>query len=350
MKRQVYKKIAVAFIAVLVAFTSCQKEYIELVVENETVEFTINPTEAKIVTIHSNTDWSLEIQQVGAWLSVTPAGGTNDGTLTLTAQVNDDFAERYATITLLGADVKAKTIAVIQQGDKTKDVILLEEIHHVGYIRYAFEYDTQHRLTNRYHYDSNGTLNSTMTLIYNDDDDLTAVLWVDVNGWTIQSGFTKEGNKISFRGVGISNYEIELNTEGLPEKRTHYWRGQIVDSWSSSTHTYKWVNRNLIQTDYKVDGERYGEAYEESGTYTYTYDDKKSPFYHCATPRWFWLWYYFANVTACSLNNLVSTNSADDITTYEYTYNEDGFLATEKQGEGTITYTYKRREGTGNAE
>jgi hypothetical protein len=81
------KNIVVAFISVLVAFTSCLKEGNELGVEYKTVEFTINPTEAKTVSIHSNTDWSLEIQQVGAWLSFTPACGRNDGLLNLTAQV-----------------------------------------------------------------------------------------------------------------------------------------------------------------------------------------------------------------------------------------------------------------------
>lgn len=349
MKKQAFKNIAVAFIAVLVAFTSCRKEGIELAAENETVEFMINPTEAKTVTIYSNTEWSVEIQQAGEWLSVTPASGRNDGTITLTAQVNDDFAERYATITLSGADVEDKAITVMQQGDKTKDVILLEEMQqHIDESWYVFEYDEQHRLTKRNHYDSNDTLRSVMTLTYDDDGDLESVLWVNVQYLFIyHPGFTKEGNKISFWDYGMSRYEIELNTEELPEKLTYYWRPKMAHGWSNTTYDYKWVNRNLSQADYNAIGvSSHDEEFDKSGTNTYTYDDKKSPFYHCATPRWFWLWYDYVTVTDCSLNNLVSVNS--DNVNYEYTYNEDGFLATENQGSGTLTYTYKRIPGTGN--
>ncbi len=346
MKRQVYKNMAIAFIAVLIAFASCQKDDQELTVEYETVEFAVNPTEAKTISIYSNTDWSVEIQQVGAWLSVTPSGGRNDSTITLTAQVNDDFAARHATITVAGADVKAKTIAVMQQGDKTKEVILLEEMQSVDGSRYLFEYDDQHRLAKRYHYNSNGTLRDTMTLTYDDYGDLTSVLWVTEDGYIISSGPAKDGNKISFWGVMISRYEIELNAEGLPGTLEHFRRGSnsMSDVWSNTKYTYTWVNRNLTQADYNVTGVNYfEEEYEGSGTNTYTYDDKKSPFYHCATPRWFWMWYFNNTVTACSLNNLVSADSDDE--TYDYTYNEDGFLATETRGSGTITYTYIKRAG-----
>jgi hypothetical protein len=349
MKKQVFNNLAIAFIAVLVSFTSCQKDNKELTVEFETIEFAENLMETKIVSIYSNTEWSAEIQQAGTWLSVTPTSGRNDGTLTITAQVNDDFAERYATIILTGSDVKDKTIAVTQQGDKTKDVILLEERHSLGYSLHKFEYDEQHRLSKRYEYNNVGTLLSTMTLTYEDDGDLKTVLWVDNDGFIIRSGPVKERNKISFWGVMISHYEVELNTDGLPGKLTHYRQTSMFDSWAESTQIYTWVNRNLTLADYTVNGEGYdGEAYERSGTTTYSYDDKKSPFYHCATPRWFWMWYFNNTVTACSLNNLTPADS--DEQTHEYTYNEDGFLATKKQGGGTITYTYKRRPGTGNIE
>ena len=349
MKRKSLNNMAFLFITVLIILSSCQKENKELTVEFETVEFSENPAESKIISIYSDTKWVVEIQQAGTWLSVTPTSGRNDDILTLTAQVNDDFAERYATITVSGLGVKDKSIDVMQQGDKTKDVILLKEVHYNSYWLYTYEYDEQHRLTNRNQYDSNDSLRSMMTLTYDDDGDLISVDWVDVNGYTILSGPTKNGNKISFRGVGMSSYEVELNTEGLPEKATHGWTSQSTNGWRRATYTYTWVNRNLAQADYNVIGvSSHGEEYENSGTKTYTYDDMKSPFYHCATPRWFWLWYYFDTVTACSLNNLIPADSGDE--TFNYTYNEDGFLATEKRDGANITYIYKRRAGTGNNE
>ncbi len=353
MKRKPLDNMAVSFMIALIAFSSCQKDNKELTVEFETVEFSVNPTETKIVSIYSNTEWSLEIKQACTWLSVTPTSGNNDDILTLSAQVNDDFAERYATITVSGLGVKDKSIAVIQQGDKTKDVILLKKKQHIDNSWYIFEYDDQHRFIKRYDYSSDSILRFTMTLTYDDGGDLITAHWVTENDYPmhIQNPFTKEGNVIYFRGPARSEHKIELNTEELPEKLVHRWSGQHYPGWRKTTHNYTWVNRNLSQTDYNIVGGRHGEEpYEENGIYFYTYDDKKSPFYHCATPRWFWAWYYFTDIYACSLNNLVAVKSGDDITTYEYTYNEDGFLATKKQGGGTINYTYERRPGTGNIE
>jgi len=80
------------------------------------------------VTIQSNTNWSVAIKQAEDWINVTPMSGNGDGTLTIKAQVTNDFAERYATITITGTGVETKTIAVTQAGDKTKDIILLEEM------------------------------------------------------------------------------------------------------------------------------------------------------------------------------------------------------------------------------
>ena len=329
---------AVLFITALIIFSSCQKDNKELTVEFETVEFSENPAETKIVSIYSNTDWSLEVKQAGTWLSVTPTSGKNDDILTLTAQVNDDFAERYATITVSGLGVNDKSIAVMQQGDKTKDVILLEERHYPGYWLHKFEYDEQHRLTKRYEYNNVDTLISTMTLTYEDDGDLKSVLWVNQNGYTIRSGPVRDGNKITFWGVGMSRYELELNTEGLPGSLTHYWSASMSGRRKTTEYTYTWVNRNLTKADYIVTGVRYcGEEYEEIGETTYIYNDKKSHFYHCATPRWFWMWYFNNSVFYCSLNNLISSG---------YTYNEDGFIATEKRSVGTIYYTYKRVPNT----
>ncbi len=354
MKRKPLDNMTFLFITVLIIFSSCQKDNKELTVEFETVEFGFNPTETKIISISSDTEWVVEIQQAGTWLSATPTSGRDDDILTLTAQVNDDFAERYATITVSGLGVKDKSIAVMQQGDKTKDVILLKKKKRIDNSWYEFEYDEQHRFTKRYDYSSDSTLMFTMTLTYDDDGELITAHWVTENDYSmhIQNPFIKEGSTISFPGFGIERYKIELNTDELPKKLTHTFQASHSHAWRKTTNTYTWVNRNLFQTDFKVIGETVGGGpYEESGTYIYTYDDKKSPFYHCATPRWFWAWYYLADITGCSLNNLVSVESGDEITNYEYTYNEDGFLATKKQGGVTITtYIYERIPGTGNSE
>ena len=341
MKRQVFNYLAVTAIVVSATFTSCKKDDKVLTLGSETVEFATNPLETKTVTIQSNTNWSVAIEQMDDWLSVTPMSGNGSATLTITAQVNDDFAERYATISVTVAGTETKTIAVTQFGDETKDIILLEEMEvrsdkYDWVIRDVFEYDAQHRITKRYHYNNEGFVE---ILTFNFSEDLVTISHNLYDGVYPSLGI--KGDTICYYEVG--SYCIEVNDKKIPVKQTIYSRGQMQRFEQTTTYIYTWVNGNLARADYETHGvsSQSGE-YERSGTETYTYDKKKSPFYHCVTPKWF-IWWWFGD---CSVNNVTSNGD----TTYEYTYNEDGFRATEKQGDNTITYTYMKRAGKGSSD
>lgn len=66
------------------------------------------------LTVESNTTWSASDNQ--SWLSLTPAGGSNNGTITLTAtSTNTSTSARSATVTISGAGVTPKTIAITQE-------------------------------------------------------------------------------------------------------------------------------------------------------------------------------------------------------------------------------------------
>ena len=346
MKRQIFKHLAVAALAVSTTLTSCKEDdkvEPELTLGSETVEFATNPSGVESATIQSNTNWSVAIEQIDDWLSVTPMSGNGSATLNITAQVNDDFAERYATITVTVAGAETKTIAVTQAGDETKDVILLEEMvvryssQYEWVSRYVFEYDAQHHITKRYRYDNEALID---ILTFNFSENLVTISHNLYDG--VYPSYGKKGNVICY-SQAASSYCIEVNAKEIPVKQTiHRW-GQMQKFSSTTTYTYTWVNGNLTIADYEENGvsSQRGE-YEESGTETYTYDKKKSPFYHCATPKWF-IWWWFGD---CNVNNVTSNGD----TTYEYTYNEDGFRATEKQGDNTITYTYMKRAGKGSSD
>lgn len=65
------------------------------------------------VNITSNTTWTVVSDQ--AWLTVNPSFGSNNGTITLTASVNNTTSVRTATVTVSGNGADSKTISVTQE-------------------------------------------------------------------------------------------------------------------------------------------------------------------------------------------------------------------------------------------
>ena len=342
MKRHFFNYLAITAIVVS-AFTSCKKDdKPKLILGSEIVEFSSIPTDAETVNIQSNTEWSVAIEQTDDWLSVTPMSGNGDGTLVITAQDNDDFEEqRSATITITGEGVQEKTIAVTQKFA----VILLEtyshQKHNANSTYAVYEYDAQHRITKRSVYYYPEILYYTETITYNAD----GILFESTSGITTTT-FTQNTNKISINDGGNTSVEMELNAQGLPEKLTIVRSISIYTSWYEGTYTFTWENGNLTQQDRKYYRAEDGKEYDDIETATYTYDNKKSPFYYCTTPKWFLM--YWRGIDYCNENNLETEQYSWNPThtyTCENTYNADGFLAI-RTGDRTViseAYDYMKR-------
>ena len=82
---------------------------------------TVNPSslsytaagESKTVTVTSNTSWTATSS--AGWLTVSPASGSNNGTITAVAAANTSSSQRTATITVSGSGI-TRTISVTQAG------------------------------------------------------------------------------------------------------------------------------------------------------------------------------------------------------------------------------------------
>ncbi|MBR3799014.1 MAG: C10 family peptidase [Bacteroidales bacterium] len=82
---------------------------------------TVNPSslsytaagESKTVTVTSNTSWTATSS--ANWLTVSPASGSNNGTITAVAAANTSSSQRTATITVSGSGI-TRTISVTQAG------------------------------------------------------------------------------------------------------------------------------------------------------------------------------------------------------------------------------------------
>jgi hypothetical protein len=86
-----------------------------LTVSPATLDFTASG-ETKSVTVTSNVNWAAS--KDAAWITVSPASGSNNGTVSVTAEANTEISSRTGTVTISGGGL-THTIAVTQAADVT---------------------------------------------------------------------------------------------------------------------------------------------------------------------------------------------------------------------------------------
>ncbi|HRH23172.1 MAG TPA: BACON domain-containing carbohydrate-binding protein [Candidatus Magasanikbacteria bacterium] len=84
-----------------------------LVVSPSTVNVTAGSVSNSSITVTSNINWTAADDQ--SWLTVTPASGSNNGTLTLSYSPNTSATDRTATITITGGGI-TRTATITQAG------------------------------------------------------------------------------------------------------------------------------------------------------------------------------------------------------------------------------------------
>ena len=186
--------------------------------------------------------------------------------------------------------------------------------------RVTFEYDDQDRITTINHGDQ------IERFRYDDYGNLIAI-----NG-TI---FERSGNLVTSKSAGIYAIALELNAEGLPLNADRRY-----SSGFRSSIVYQYRNGNLSSVQTARNGSTgYGS--------TYTYDNKRPPFYYCQTPKWYLVewWHYGVKNNILTMNQKRGPLAATH--TYTYTYDNNGFPLTRKRTDSdgyelTETFTYKK--------
>jgi hypothetical protein len=202
---------------------------------------------------------------------------------------------------------------------KEEDVFLLEEIlwlaSDIG--RHVFEYDSHERIIKYSYYYNSDLPYLVNSLIYNADGDLVEVTLSVYEGLSLFAERTTKFIKID-NLINTSYGIIELNGQGLPIKYTR----------SSQEETLIWQNGNLVKRVF-VDAVNSSQSQIKS---TFTYDNMKSPFYHCKTPKWFFIWFLgqgglagYWNVNNIIDEEIIINDEIQDILPYSYTYNDNGF-------------------------
>ena len=263
--------------------------------------------------------------------------------------------------------VMAQCIAVFLSCDKTSnhhegEIQLLERIVYPDVLLHAksltqcqiqnavkytkYEYDNQNRITKISSYNKSKTLVGTETFTYMEND-LIKVVYEEACNPNIETReFAKNGNKITvtieggyLNYLGTRTYTFELDEDGFPVK--------LGSAFPDGSYPliYQYQDGNLIKLinssqDYS----------HQNYSYIYEYDNKKSPFYHCQTPKWYM--FYVSNRSG-SMNNIVKEigiaaedNKVYNETRYKYGYDRNGFptkrITNSNGKEHVVEFRYKR--------
>jgi len=212
-----------------------------------------------------------------------------------------------------------------------------------------FEYDSQMRITKNFEY-RNGILYLTNTLTYIGNDLVKMVLEYQNDTYTEE--YAKEGNEITityYDDIGyLSGTNIlYLNNDGFPDKYDF-----ILGHNLGVVNNYTIQSGNITKI---MSTQVHWEITEKDGSVNYKYDDKKSPFTHCATPKW-WniitrnVLMYNLDVEFGCKNNVIEENriniywkgsSTNGKVEYTYEYDSDGFPTKLTSGNNVVTIQYK---------
>jgi len=108
-----FVKVNIILLFAALILASCE-EKLKIEVSPKTVEFDANPAEAKTVNISANVEWEVVIEQEEEWLTIDPAQGKGNATITITASDNAVFTDREAFIIISGEGVDNAKVRVLQ--------------------------------------------------------------------------------------------------------------------------------------------------------------------------------------------------------------------------------------------
>jgi effector-binding domain-containing protein len=189
----------------------------------------------------------------------------------------------------------------------------------VKYTKY--NYDKQNRITKISSYNKSETLVCTETFTYRDNN-LIKVVYEEICTPTNRTEeYTIEGKRITYtvKGgyldyLGTRTGTIELNNDELPIKI-----GSSNQDVSYSS-IYQYQDGNLLKII---------SSGEQNYSYTFEYDNNKSPFYHCQTPKWYIFYdsYWFGSNNNLMQEIVITTddNNVYSETVYKYEYDSYGF-------------------------
>jgi len=204
-----------------------------------------------------------------------------------------------------------------------------------------YEYDNENRIAKILYCDKSGTMTYSYAITYSGDNFIKSVLTTGFDSAFVATvEYSKSGNKItvtikSNNRDSIDTAIVDLDNDGFPTKY------EAITDVVSSVGVYEIHSGNLTKHSYKV--VRVG-AMTLEGSDDCKYDNKKSPFFQCKTPKWWWI---LSDKCMSTQNNVIerSKNSGEKIE-YKYEFDNAGYptkcTAKYNNGESVNEFKYKR--------
>lgn len=220
--------------------------------------------------------------------------------------------------------------------NKNSTVQLLGTISVNGKLRTKFEYDEQYRISKVINYDefTGKNISYTQTYGYDSDGDLVSIYY-DFSENEMYENI--DANYLIFIPKPIENkittngQTIELNEQGLPLKTETFIEYEHNNTTHSYSWTYEYENGNIKKITYvsvRTGYEPWRVVYNNL-----TFDDKKTPFHNCNTPKWSLVLDFGSvqnNVLSLKTTNSNYPDEELPISYYTYTYDNAGFPKTMK--------------------
>jgi YD repeat-containing protein len=248
---------------------------------------------------------------------------------------------------VVSATLFAAVFTSCDKEESNNDVQLVETISTNDELSLKFEYNGQNRITKVFEYE-NGMIRYTSTLDYDSDGNLTSYKKTDSENpeddYTIVIS-KPVNNKLTTIDTEGNLVTYELNADGLIIKIER--SGSFVDDVGnlieySALYTFEYKSGNLIKMTRKLT--TYG-IYSMTTMLiiTYDYDDKKSPHYHCKTPKWFLPIITDNYGNKNNVKTKTEREAEEKINTWTYTYDDAGFPLTMKDINDTRTFEYIKK-------
>ena len=229
-------------------------------------------------------------------------------------------------------------LAIFMSCNKEK-IQLLESTSYNDENFEKYEYDNENRIAKTFFYNKEGGLLYSQALTYKGDDFIKVAMTSGVDSTFVATvEYTKSGNIIT--GIiknkssdNVDTITVNLDNNGFPTKY------ESKSDEASSVGVFETHGGNLTKHSYKV---IHGDVTLE-GSSDFKYDNKKSPFYYCKTPKWWWI---LSDKCISTQNNVIETsNSKGEKVEYKYEFNNAGYptkcTAKSSENENVIEYKYK---------
>jgi hypothetical protein len=309
------------------------------------IHFRTNPMgDAQLLDVNLPAAWT--ISDAADWLSVNPTSGNGQDFVALLPSVNTGAA-RSTTLTVSSAGNENIYLTVTQEA--TGVVKLLSKVYssdHNHALEAEYEYDEYKRLVkiNDYGIDMYGAsqLLDVVTIEYHPEK----IIIVDAHDNVLIQHITRDGNNLLCKIEGKADtawYIQNLTTANLPETFTskvlfrlginvyeYDETGNLSEHFKSFSFGYK----TPVGT---IDQIKHGEVVQPVERLSYTYDDKKTPFYACTSPKW--LIMILCNTTDF-FNNAVSLAYGNETPSAfaPHEYDNDGYIIENRQRAETYLY------------